>query len=297
VTGDDKGAARVWDVATWQPVTPPMMHSGGIAMARFSPDGRLIGTASEDRTARVWNAATGEPVTPPLVHQDDVKCVDFSPDQKKILTASTDDTACVWNLATGEPVLSPLQHTRIVDKAIFSPDGSCIMTASADRTARIWDARTGKALSPPLKHDYALIGVAFTPDGETAMAACWNGTLRMWNVGTGLPITESLEPGDWTSRLFALDPANRRMAVGGKDASVRLWHWPEIPKPLPAWFLIFAECVAGVRVGDRGQLEFVSAGDFETVVRELRSKDKNDFYVRMAEWFLANPSQRAQNPF
>jgi len=32
--------ARVWDAATGKPITPPMIHSGAVNSAVFSPDGR-----------------------------------------------------------------------------------------------------------------------------------------------------------------------------------------------------------------------------------------------------------------
>ena len=61
--------ARVWDVNTGGPLTAPAEASGvRVSSGAFSPDGRLVATASADGTARVWDAATGEPVTPPLFH-------------------------------------------------------------------------------------------------------------------------------------------------------------------------------------------------------------------------------------
>ncbi|HEX7837219.1 MAG TPA: hypothetical protein VF469_07130, partial [Kofleriaceae bacterium] len=71
--------ARVWDVASGQPVTPLLAHQGGVRAVVFSPDGRRVATASWDHTARVWDAASGQPVTPPLAHQGVVWAVAFSP--------------------------------------------------------------------------------------------------------------------------------------------------------------------------------------------------------------------------
>jgi WD40 repeat protein len=88
----------VWDAVTGQPLIPPLKHSRYVRHAAFSPDGRLVLTASADGTARVWDAATGEPVTPPLRHRGPVSDAVFSPDGRRMLTASDDGTARIWEL-------------------------------------------------------------------------------------------------------------------------------------------------------------------------------------------------------
>ena len=69
--------------------------------AAFSPDGKRIVTASDDKTARVWDAASGKPIGEPLKgHEDLVWSAAFSPDGKRIVTASQDETARIWDAAT-----------------------------------------------------------------------------------------------------------------------------------------------------------------------------------------------------
>ena len=64
-------------------------HEDVVMSAAFSPDGKRIVTASEDKTARVWDAATGKPIGEPLKgHEDAVSSAAFSPDGKRIVTAS-----------------------------------------------------------------------------------------------------------------------------------------------------------------------------------------------------------------
>ncbi len=290
------GIARVWSTTNWQAMTPPLVHSRAILMARFSPNGRAVATASEDHTARIWDAETGMPVTPPLIHHDHVRSIDFSPDGAKVVTASTDDTARVWDARTGQSLTPPLQHTRLVDKAIFSPDGARILTGSLDYQARIWDAHTGMAVIAPLSHNYSLIGVAFSADGNVAMTACWNGTLRAWDARSGQPLTESFDAGDWLWKIVAFDPVGCRMATGGRDSTVRVWSIPECPRPVPEWFLTFAEAVAGLRVGARGQLEFVSRVELDRVVEAVTLRDPDSFYPRLIRWFLEDPARRGRWP-
>ena len=66
--------------------------------AAFSPDGKRIVTAADDKTARVWNAdGTGTPVIL-RGHTDVVNSAAFSPDGPRIVTASDDKTARIWTI-------------------------------------------------------------------------------------------------------------------------------------------------------------------------------------------------------
>ena len=42
-----------------------------MSSAAFSPDGKRIVTASEDKTARLWDAETGQQIGAPLVGHED----------------------------------------------------------------------------------------------------------------------------------------------------------------------------------------------------------------------------------
>ena len=49
------GAVFLWDSATGTPLSPPLRHLAESRRVRFSPDGKLLATVSNDGAARLWN--------------------------------------------------------------------------------------------------------------------------------------------------------------------------------------------------------------------------------------------------
>ena len=158
------------DSPWYLPQTEPLRHENGVPAANresiyffpanayvsFSPDGRRIVTAFDDKTAQVWDAESGKPVGEPMRHKGGVYAANFSPDGRRIVTASRDKTAQLWDAQSGKPVGEPMRHESLVYAASFSPDGQRIVTASDDKTARLWEAESGKPIGDLLRHEGAV---------------------------------------------------------------------------------------------------------------------------------------------
>ncbi|MHC5765361.1 MAG: WD40 repeat domain-containing protein [Nostoc sp.] len=73
-------------------------HSSAVYSVAFSPDGKTIASASDDKTVKVWDAVTAKEITSFKGHSERVWGVAFSPDGKTIASASSDKTVKVWKV-------------------------------------------------------------------------------------------------------------------------------------------------------------------------------------------------------
>lgn len=200
-------------------------HTGEIYDLAFSRDGKVLASASGDKTARLWDSTTGASLAVLTDHVDGVNGVAFSTDGKLLATASYDDTARIWDITTGVSKALLHGHTDWVRRVAFSPDGRLLATASDDKTARVWDVGSGSTLAVLSGHADWVMDVAFSPDGQLLATASDDGTARIWDVATPTRpvIRTSLEDhtGPIHRTTFSPDGTVLVTASGGRTA--RVW--------------------------------------------------------------------------
>jgi WD40 repeat protein len=122
-------------------------HKGNVATAAFSRNGRLLATASDDKTARLWGAKTGSMRASLRGHAGAVTSLAFSPDDRRLLTRGSEGRIRVWDTDTGAEVLTIGSDRAPIDQAVFHPSGQQIITWSSNKRtggAAIWGVSVGE---------------------------------------------------------------------------------------------------------------------------------------------------------
>jgi WD40 repeat protein len=97
---DGENTARVWNAESGLSVSVLRGHKANVNLAKFSPDGSMILTTSNDGQAILWRTLQGSVVATLKGHDKPINAANFSTDGHHVVTGGDDCTARLWDVAS-----------------------------------------------------------------------------------------------------------------------------------------------------------------------------------------------------
>ena len=139
VSGSDDFKLILWNPAKEKkPLANMTGHQQLGNDVKFSPDARLIASASFDKSIRLWDGKTGKFLARLLGHVQEVYQLAWSADSRLLVSGSADSTLKLWSSRTKKLHSDLPGHGDEVYTVDWAPDGQRVVSGGKDKVLRIW---------------------------------------------------------------------------------------------------------------------------------------------------------------
>jgi WD40 repeat protein len=191
-------------------------HTSAVSELSFSPNGKLLASASLDATVKIWDGASGAQLRS-LDGQDLMAlAIAWSEGGKRFATGAF-NTVHLYDGASFAELARLEGHAAPVTSLAWSPDGRKLAVGANDRAVRIYGNGTRRLDG----HSAPVTALSFSPDGSWLASGSLDGLIRRWDAQTGVGAPPIEGAGAVASLSWSAD--GKTIAAASPDKSLRLY--------------------------------------------------------------------------
>src|SRR5262249_54935634 len=140
---DSAHSLHLWDAEAGKSLGILKDHDGDVRALAFSPDGRFLASAGDDRVIHRSNPREQRQLSGrgnPRMERSDVA---ISADGSRLVSNCGGACLQVWDIDSGRVALEP-EGTDFPQVIAYSPNNRWIAGGNSDHSIQLWDAATGK---------------------------------------------------------------------------------------------------------------------------------------------------------
>ncbi|MBV6625919.1 MAG: hypothetical protein KI793_23805 [Rivularia sp. (in: Bacteria)] len=159
----------------------------------FSPDGKIIASASANGKVKLWSAINGKLLHTLLDNKSNINSLVFSgvsvatPKEfgKTIVSASDNGIVKLWSASSGQLLKTLSINQSSINSLDLSNDGKKIVSADDTGIIKLWSASNGKLLKTLSGHKSSANSVKFSHDDKQIVSADDAGIIKLWSTSNG----------------------------------------------------------------------------------------------------------------